>query len=77
VTEETTVMGVPCLTLRDSTERPETITMGTNELIGTNPDAIGPALAKVFDGSWKKGTIPPLWDGQTAPRIVAKLLELR
>jgi UDP-N-acetylglucosamine 2-epimerase (non-hydrolysing) len=50
--------------------------MGTNELIGTNPDAIGPALAKVFDGSWKKGTIPPLWDGQTAPRIVAKLLEL-
>ena len=77
VTEETTVMGVPCLTLRDSTERPETITMGTNELIGTDPDAIGPALAKVFDGSWKKGTIPPLWDGQTAPRIVAKLLELR
>ena len=76
VTEETTVMGVPCLTLRDSTERPETITMGTNELIGTNPDAIGPALTNVFNGTWKKGTIPPLWDGKTAPRIVETLLTL-
>lgn len=76
ITEETTVMGIPCLTLRDSTERPETITIGTNELIGTNPKAIAPALQKLFDGDWKKGEIPPLWDGNTSKRIVSKLLEL-
>ena len=45
ITEETTVMGVPCLTLRDNTERPETITVGTNELIGTDPKNIAPAIA--------------------------------
>ena len=63
ITEETTVMGVPCITLRDNTERPETITVGTNELIGTNPSAIKPALDKLFTGKWKKGGIPELWDG--------------
>jgi UDP-N-acetylglucosamine 2-epimerase (non-hydrolysing) len=76
ITEETTVMGIPCLTLRDNTERPETITMGTNELIGTDPSAIAPALNTLYSGQWKKGGIPPLWDGHTAERIVAKLLEL-
>jgi UDP-N-acetylglucosamine 2-epimerase (non-hydrolysing) len=75
ITEETTIMGVPCLTLRDNTERPETITIGTNELIGTNPDAIKPALEKLFAGKWKKGNIPELWDGKTAERIVARLIE--
>lgn len=70
ITEETTVMGVPCITLRDNTERPETCTMGTNELIGTNPDHIKPALDKLFAGQWKKGSIPPLWDGHAAERIV-------
>ena len=50
ITEETTVMGVPCLTLRDNTERPETITIGTNELVGTNPKAIKPVLQKLFAG---------------------------
>jgi len=70
ITEETTVMGVPCMTLRDNTERPETITEGTNELIGTNPEAIGPAMTKLFSDDWKKGTIPYLWDGNTATRIV-------
>ena len=74
ITEETTVMGVPCITLRDNTERPETCTVGTNELIGTNPDAIKPALDKLFAGQWKKGGIPKLWDGKTAKRIVAKLI---
>jgi UDP-N-acetylglucosamine 2-epimerase (non-hydrolysing) len=69
-TEETTVMGVPCMTLRNSTERPETVTMGTNELLGTNPDAIAPAMQKLLSGRWKKGTIPPLWDGHTAKRII-------
>ena len=76
ITEETTVMGVPCMTLRDNTERPETITQGTNELIGTNPKAIAPAMEKLFSGQWKTGTIPHLWDGRTAERIVAHLLKL-
>lgn len=76
ITEETTVMGVPCITLRDNTERPETCTMGTNELIGTNPDNIKPALDKLFAGQWKKGGIPPLWDGHAAERIVGILQKL-
>ena len=70
ITEETTVMGVPCLTLRDNTERPETITVGTNELIGTDPKNIAPAMKTLFAGEWKKGGIPELWDGNTAVRIV-------
>lgn len=76
ITEETTVMGIPCMTLRDNTERPETLTLGTNELLGTNPKAIKPALDKLFSGNWKKGTIPPLWDGKTAERIVDILIKL-
>lgn len=76
ITEETTVMGVPCMTLRDNTERPETITVGTNVLIGTNPNAIGPAMKILFEGNWKKGEIPELWDGKTSERIVEKLLEI-
>ena len=76
ITEETTVMGVPCITLRDNTERPETCTVGTNELIGTNPAAIKPALDKLFAGEWKKGAIPELWDGHTAERIIAILSAL-
>ena len=76
ITEETTVMGVPCITLRDNTERPETCTVGTNELIGTNPDAIKPALDKLFAGQWKHGAIPELWDGHAADRIVQILFEL-
>jgi len=70
ITEETTVMGIPCFTLRNNTERPETITIGTNELIGTDPSAIKPALDKLFAGECKKGGIPSLWDGRTAMRIV-------
>lgn len=76
ITEETTVMGIPCMTLRDNTERPETITMGTNELLGTNPRAIKPAMDKLFTGTWKKGKIPELWDGHTAERIVWHLLKM-
>ena len=70
------MMGVPCLTLRDTTERPETVTKGTNELIGTNPKAIKPALDKLFAGKWKKGAIPEKWDGKTGLRIVAVLEKL-
>jgi UDP-N-acetylglucosamine 2-epimerase (non-hydrolysing) len=76
ITEETTVLGVPCITLRNNTERPETVTIGTNELIGTDPKAIEPALKKLFEGNWKKGSIPELWDGNTGSRIVNKLLEI-
>ncbi|WP_372948078.1 non-hydrolyzing UDP-N-acetylglucosamine 2-epimerase [Mariniphaga sp.] len=76
ITEETTVMGIPCITLRDNTERPETITIGTNELIGTDPDAIKPAMEKLFAGKWKEGSIPELWDGHTAERIVDILLDI-
>jgi UDP-N-acetylglucosamine 2-epimerase (non-hydrolysing) len=70
ITEETTVLGVPCITLRDSTERPETVTVGTNELIGTNPAALAPYMNMLFSGNWKKGDIPELWDGQTSTRII-------
>ena len=70
ITEETTVMNVPCITLRDNTERPETVDMGTNELIGTDPENIKPALERLFSGQWKKGSIPEKWDGNAAERIV-------
>lgn len=75
ITEETTVMGIPCITLRDNTERPETCTIGTNELIGTNPTAIKPTLDKLFAANWKKGGIPELWDGKTAERIIEVILD--
>jgi UDP-N-acetylglucosamine 2-epimerase (non-hydrolysing) len=76
ITEETTVMGVPCMTLRDNTERPETITIGTNELLGTDPKTIKPAMEKLFSGNWKKGDIPELWDGHAAERIIGHLSNL-
>ena len=77
ITEETTVMGIPCMTLRDNTERPETIEIGTNELLGTNPKAIQPALQILFNNQWKKGNIPEKWDGKAAERIVKLLSELQ
>ena len=76
ITEECTVMGVPCLTLRDSTERPETVTIGTNELIGTDPAALEPMMNRLFSDQWKKGSIPEKWDGRTGSRIVEHLARL-
>jgi len=76
ITEEATVMQVPCFTLRDNTERPETITIGTNELVGTDPANIKPALDRLFNGNRKKSSVPEKWDGNTSKRIVNKLLEL-
>lgn len=76
ITEETTVLGVPCLTLRDTTERPETVTLGTNRLIGTNPEQLAPALDDLFAGRWPRGQIPEKWDGRAAERIVAALERL-
>lgn len=76
ITEETTVMKIPCITIRNSTERPETVTLGTNELIGTDKKNIGPYIKLVLSGKWKNSTIPPMWDGFTAQRIISKLLSL-
>ena len=75
ITEETTVLGVPCITLRDNTERPETVKFGTNELIGSGTGNIKKNLKKLLSGNWKKGSIPELWDGKTAERIVSHILE--
>jgi len=76
IQEETTVLGVPCLTLRNNTERPETVTEGTNEMIGDNFVALSNALEKVKEGKWKPGKVPQLWDGRTCDRIVHELLKL-
>lgn len=70
ITEEATVLNIPCLTLRNSTERPETVLIGTNELIGDDLYKMKLYLKKIMDGEWKKGTIPPFWDGKTSERIV-------
>ena len=76
ITEETSIMNIPCMTLRDNTERPETIELGTNELVGTNPQNIKKHLKTLFSGRWKKGKPIPLWDGKTATRIVDILLQI-
>jgi UDP-N-acetylglucosamine 2-epimerase (non-hydrolysing) len=72
--EETTYLGVPCLTIRDNTERPVTISMGTNVLVGRDREKLCMELAKILRGSAKKGGIPPLWDGRAAYRIADVLL---
>lgn len=64
------------MTLRDNTERPETITQETNELIGTNPKAIQPVMEKLFSGNWKVGSIPVKWYGKTAERVVAHFIQI-
>tara|TARA_Y100000768_G_scaffold333350_1_gene273348 strand:+ start:1198 stop:2295 length:1098 start_codon:yes stop_codon:yes gene_type:complete len=76
ISEETTVLGIPCLTLRDNTERPETVDIGTNLLVGTNPKKIKQALDILFDLEWKKGVIPNMWDGKTSERIVNHILSI-
>lgn len=76
IQEETTVLGIPCITMRSNTERPETVTVGSNVLIGNNIELLRQQLAHVFDGSWKKSSLPELWDGATAPRIVQQFLQL-
>ena len=71
--EETTYLGVPCLTLRNNTERPVTVTLGTNSLVGQDAGKLGEEMAKVLGGQAKRGAIPPLWDGQAGERIASIL----
>lgn len=76
IQEETTALGTPCLTLRENTERPATITEGTNLLIGTDPQRALAAVVDILEGRGKKGRVPTLWDGQAAQRIV-RILQAR
>jgi UDP-N-acetylglucosamine 2-epimerase (non-hydrolysing) len=69
--EETTVLKVPCITIRENTERPVTVAVGTNEVVGTDPDKILAAVARIRAGNWKKGGVPEGWDGLASERIVA------
>ncbi len=73
VQEETTILGVPCLTLRANTARPITVEVGTNRLVGHDRAAILAAADQVLAGTWKQGRVPPLWDGHAAERIAAVL----
>jgi UDP-N-acetylglucosamine 2-epimerase (non-hydrolysing) len=75
IQEETTVLGIPCLTLRENSERPITISNGTNELVGTSSERILSAARDILAGKRKIGSIPPLWDGKTSERIVKILLQ--
>lgn len=76
ITEEATVMNVPCITLRDTTERPETCTIGTNVLVGKDMEKIEAAFQTLLSGNWKQGRVPELWDGHAANRIIDELIEL-
>jgi UDP-N-acetylglucosamine 2-epimerase (non-hydrolysing) len=75
IQEETTVLSVPCLTLRENTERPVTITEGTNELVGKDKDLLVERAFRLLAGGRKEGRIPQLWDGKASERIVGILLE--
>jgi UDP-N-acetylglucosamine 2-epimerase (non-hydrolysing) len=72
--EETTVLGVPCITMRHNTERPITCEVGTNVIVGNSPDKILSAARAVLAGEGKKGAIPEKWDGRAAERIVEWLV---
>ena len=73
--EETTALGIPCLTLRDTTERPVTVSVGTNIIVGSDPDAIRENVEKILAGRTKLGTIPDLWDGRASERVAEVLVE--
>lgn len=76
ITEETTVMNVPCVTLRENTERPETCEIGTNVLVGNDPEKIAHSFEELLSGKWKKGQIPELWDGNAAKRIIENIVKI-
>jgi len=75
IQEETTVLKVPCITLRENTERPITAKIGSNQIVGTDPQKILAAYRNATSGNWREPQIPPLWDGKAAQRIVRILLE--
>jgi UDP-N-acetylglucosamine 2-epimerase (non-hydrolysing) len=75
IQEETTILKVPCLTLRENTERPITAEIGSSQIVGTDPDKISQAYRQAINGNWRESQIPPLWDGCAAERIVKTLLE--
>ncbi|MFH1539678.1 MAG: UDP-N-acetylglucosamine 2-epimerase, partial [bacterium] len=73
IQEETTYLGIPCITIRENTERPVTVDVGTNIIVGADGEKIVRAAKEVLSGSWKKGRVPELWDGRAAVRIVGIL----
>ena len=75
IQEETTVLNIPCVTLRENTERPVTVTEGSNYLIGTNPEKILEIVGQILDGKGKESNIPKFWDGKAGDRIVSRILE--
>ena len=77
IQEETTFLGVPCLTMRTTTERPVTVTLGTNELLGQDTDRLKTRTREILDGRVKKGVVPPLWDGKAAERVAQHVVERR
>jgi UDP-N-acetylglucosamine 2-epimerase (non-hydrolysing) len=76
IQEETTFLGVPCLTVRENTERPITVAMGTNKLVGRNPERIREEVEAIAAGRGKRGQVPPLWDGHAAERIANVIARL-
>ncbi len=76
IQEETTYLNVPCLTLRSNTERPVTVTVGTNILVGQDGATLRAELTKILEGKPKQGTVPPLWDGHAGQRIAEILNKL-
>jgi len=75
IQEETTYLGVPCLTMRENTERPITVSMGTNILVGGDPEKLRLEMSRVLSGEAKKGSTPPLWDGHAGERIADILVD--
>jgi UDP-N-acetylglucosamine 2-epimerase (non-hydrolysing) len=73
IQEESTFLGIPCLTLRNNTERPSTVELGTNEIVGLDCQRVASCLNTIMGGRWKKGLTPPLWDGRAAERVVGVL----
>lgn len=71
IQEETTYLGVPCLTVRENTERPVTVTVGTNFLVGKDMDQLKSGVISILNGDARQGSIPPLWDGRASERIAS------